>query len=70
MADSIACILAIAVTSGLISSTALTLIVIPSVYMLVDEMKARALGQRSVAGATSAMPAGGGGPAPTPLHLR
>jgi len=36
--------MAIAVISGLISSTALTLIVIPSIYVLADRMKARLLG--------------------------
>jgi HAE1 family hydrophobic/amphiphilic exporter-1 len=41
--------MAIAVISGLISSTALTLVVIPSVYALMDDLKQRLLGRREVA---------------------
>jgi HAE1 family hydrophobic/amphiphilic exporter-1 len=36
--------MAVAVISGLISSTALTLVVIPSIYVLVDRLKRRLLG--------------------------
>jgi hypothetical protein len=36
--------MAIAVISGLISSTALTLLVIPSIYVLADRLKTRLLG--------------------------
>jgi HAE1 family hydrophobic/amphiphilic exporter-1 len=36
--------MAIAVISGLISSTALTLIVIPSVYAIADDLKRRLVG--------------------------
>jgi len=40
--------MAIAVISGLISSTALTLIVIPSFYLLADKLKQRLLGRETV----------------------
>jgi HAE1 family hydrophobic/amphiphilic exporter-1 len=59
--------MAIAVISGLISSTALTLVVIPSVYAMVDSLKQRLLGRReeeSVADA-AALP-GAGSNAVTP----
>ena len=41
--------MAIAVISGLITSTALTLIVIPSIYVLADKLKMRMLGTETVA---------------------
>jgi HAE1 family hydrophobic/amphiphilic exporter-1 len=46
--------MAIAVISGLISSTALTLVVIPSFYLLADRIKQRLLGRESVEGALDA----------------
>jgi HAE1 family hydrophobic/amphiphilic exporter-1 len=46
--------MAIAVISGLVSSTALTLIVIPSIYVLADRMKMRLLGLGEPAGERTA----------------
>jgi HAE1 family hydrophobic/amphiphilic exporter-1 len=54
--------MAIAVISGLITSTALTLIVIPSIYVLADKLKMRMLGAETVerrAGDGVALPAPG-----------
>jgi HAE1 family hydrophobic/amphiphilic exporter-1 len=50
--------MAIAVISGLLSSTALTLIVIPSFYALADTLKSKLLGSATVA--TDEQPATGG----------
>jgi HAE1 family hydrophobic/amphiphilic exporter-1 len=44
--------MAVAVISGLITSTALTLIVIPSIYVLADRLKMRLLGGETVTDAT------------------
>jgi HAE1 family hydrophobic/amphiphilic exporter-1 len=55
--------MAIAVISGLISSTALTLIVIPSFYALADTLKSRLLGTATVVsdvpGASAELPGAG-----------
>jgi HAE1 family hydrophobic/amphiphilic exporter-1 len=52
--------MAIAVISGLISSTLLTLVVIPTVYSVVDRSVARLLGrERAPEAGPAAMPAGG-----------
>ena len=45
--------MAIAVISGLISSTALTLLVIPSIYVLADRLKQKLLGTETVTGQVS-----------------
>jgi len=55
--------MAIAVISGLISSTALTLLVIPSVYVLADRLKTKLLGVGETVGSSadgrSAVPGAG-----------
>jgi len=48
--------MAIAVISGLISSTALTLIVIPSIYVLADSLKMRLLGVPETRPSTDTVP--------------
>jgi multidrug efflux pump subunit AcrB len=55
--------MAIAVISGLITSTALTLIVIPSIYVLADKLKLRLLGAETV---TVREPDGAALPGPGP----
>ena len=47
--------MAIAVISGLLSSTVLTLVVIPSIYALVDSWKSKLLGHEPVRGADGAV---------------
>ena len=53
--------MAVAVISGLLVSTLLTLFVIPVIYSLVDRLKARLTGEELVA-----RPAGGGEMTPSP----
>ncbi|HVF61184.1 MAG TPA: efflux RND transporter permease subunit [Thermoanaerobaculia bacterium] len=54
--------MAIAVISGLVTSTALTLFIIPSIYALVDRLQGRLLGREEAATASAA--AGAAGPQP------
>jgi HAE1 family hydrophobic/amphiphilic exporter-1 len=53
--------MAIAVISGLTSSTLLTLVVIPSIYALIDSWKARLLGLEPAAGSADASVVGESG---------
>jgi hypothetical protein len=52
--------MAVAVISGLASSTLLTLVVIPGIYALVDDLQQRLLGRREPAAAAARPPLTGG----------
>ncbi|HEX5758240.1 MAG TPA: efflux RND transporter permease subunit, partial [Thermoanaerobaculia bacterium] len=56
--------MAIAVISGLVTSTALTLFIIPSIYALVDRLQGRLLGREEAAATSAAAAAGAAGPQP------
>jgi len=57
--------MAIAVISGLISSTALTLVVIPSIYALAEDLKQRLFGRKTAQAALEAEAAALAGDGPS-----